>query len=176
MSITLISTQTLATTTASITFSSIPSSYTDLYAVFSLKSNFASSDYDDLGITVNGVSTNMSFRQLYGYGASAGSNTGTGSFGRAFIAGNSSTANSFGNGTMLIPNYAGSTNKSISVDSVMDNNNTNTFIALCAGLWANTAAITSVNFQSTNGGNLLSGSMISLYGVTKGSSGGVTVS
>jgi hypothetical protein len=171
----LISTITLSSTTSSIDFTSIPQTYTDLVCVFSLKSNFASSDYDDLGIKANGVTTNTSYRILRAYGVSAGSGSGTGLFGHGFIAGNSSTANSFGTGTLMIPNYAGSANKTISVDSAMDNNNSNAFVGFFAGRWASTVAINQLTFYSNNGGSLLSGSTVSLYGFNKGSDGITTV-
>ena len=77
---------------------------------------------------------------------------------------------------MYIPNYTGSTNKSISVDSVTENNATNNLMNIQAGLWSNTAAITSILFTSDTAGGFLAGSTISLYKITKGSDGIVTTS
>jgi hypothetical protein len=57
------------------------------------------------------------------------------------------TANTFGNTEFYIPNYTSSNYKSFSVDGVTENNATAAF-ALYAGLWSNTAAITSFRLNA----------------------------
>jgi hypothetical protein len=77
------------------------------------------------------------------------------------------TANTFGNGELYIPNYAVSANKVMSATSVAENNSTTdgqTRIAADAGLWANTAAITSVTFIPSSG-SIDAGSRFDLYGI-----------
>jgi hypothetical protein len=59
-----------------------------------------------------------------------------------------STANTFGNVAIYIPNYTSSNNKSISVDGVGENNATTAFADLYAGLWANSSAITSITLYN----------------------------
>jgi hypothetical protein len=81
------------------------------------------------------------------------------------INGASSTSSTFSNGEFYIPNYAGSTNKSISMDLVMENNATAGYQSLTAGLWSNTSAITSIKLQSANGFNFVIYSTAYLYGV-----------
>ena len=54
------------------------------------------------------------------------------------------TPNTFSNGEMYVPNYAGSTQKSASLDSVAENNASTAYMAMQAGLWTGTAAITSI--------------------------------
>jgi hypothetical protein len=88
---------------------------------------------------------------------------------------NAVTANTFGNIQIYFPNYAGSTNKSYSVDSVTENNETVAYQTILAGLWSNTAAITTATFTAESG-NFAIGSTISLYKITKGSDGIVTTS
>ncbi len=74
--------------------------------------------------------------------------------------------NTFANGEIYIPNYTASVNKSVSIDSVTENNATSAIAALDAGLWANTAAITSINLNGNNG-NFVQYSTAYLYGIVK---------
>ena len=148
---------------ADITFSSIPSTYTDLCLKVSLRSAAASVN-PGLIIKFNGSSSNFSGKNVYGTGSAAGSYSDTsGEIG--VLAGNNATANTFGNAEIYIPNYAGSTNKSFSVDSVNENNATSASQFLYASLWSNTAAITSITLLSGGSVNLLQYSTAYLYGV-----------
>jgi hypothetical protein len=65
--------------------------------------------------------------------------------------GNGATASTFGNGEVYIPNYAGSTNKSMSADGVSENNGTEAYTDLIANLWSNTSAITSILLYPDSG-------------------------
>jgi hypothetical protein len=169
---TLISTVTVGSGGASaISFSSIPSIYTDLlFKVSGRSSN--SSNAVDCRLTFNGVGTGYSERLLYGNGSSAASANRSDS---AWILVPAAlfTANTFGSTDIYIPNYSGNTNKSVSSDSVTENNGTSADIYLDAILWSNTAAITSLVLTCTVG-NFVQNSIGSLYGITKGS-GGATV-
>ena len=176
----LIETKTLGTAAASIEFTSIPQGFTDLVALCSLRSTRTAAAFDNGRIRFNGTTTGYTERNLLGNGSSASSQTGSGNAFQflLYIADNGGTSNTFGNSLVYIPNYTGSTNKSVSVDSVGENNGTQSAQTIGAGLWSNTAAITSITFL---GGvneftaDLVAGSTISLYGILKGS-GGATVS
>jgi hypothetical protein len=173
----LIESKTLGTAQASIEFTSIPSTFTDLVLLMSCRTDRSSapSSVDGIGVNFNGVSTNLSTRSLGGSGSSAFSTSiSTGEIG--ITTGSGSTANTFGNVMAYIPNYAGSTNKSWSSDDVNENNATDGYQLIRAGLWSNTAAITSIRLFPVAGSNFVAGSMISLYGVLKGSDGIVTTS
>jgi len=163
----LIATQTLTSTQPSITFSSIPQNFTDLYITTSVRSDRSDGALSaGFGLTFNGSATGVSGRFLYGDGSSRSGGTSGTFLGLATSA--SSTSNTFGNGAVYIPNYNSSSNKSFSVDSVSENNGTTADQALHAGLWANTAAITSIGFYFSPGGsaiNFVAGSTISLYGI-----------
>ena len=126
---------------ADITFSSIPSTYTDL-AIF-VSSRGASGGIQGLRINFNGVATNLSERQLEGDGASATSASTTSGY-TGYSDASTYTANTFANNFIYIPNYAGSTNKSWSADAVTENNATTSYAGFTAGLWSNTAAISSI--------------------------------
>jgi hypothetical protein len=60
----------------------------------------------------------------------------------------------FGNAIIYIPNYTSSNNKSISVDSVNENNDTEAYAMLTAGLWSNSAAITSIKLLPASASQL----------------------
>jgi hypothetical protein len=177
MTMTLIETKTLGTAAASIEFASIPSTFTDLVFFVSGRSSRAANGDGLLTRFNNDTSSVYSVRSLRGDGSSAISITGaTNALSRAELPAASATANTFSNMAFYIPNYTSSANKSVSIDSVMENNQTNLEIMITAGLWSNTSAITTITLTSETGNNFVAGSMVSLYGVLKGSSGGVTVS
>jgi hypothetical protein len=158
----LIATTTVGSGGAStIVFSSIPQTFTDLKVVFSgRRSNAAGSFY----VSFNGVTTNLSSRRLEGSGSGAASAT-DGSFIFAYgINASSYTASVFGNAEIYVPNYTGSTYKSVSIDSVTENNATEAYSTLVAGLWSNTAAITSLTI-SLSSGSIDQYSSASLYGI-----------
>jgi hypothetical protein len=167
----LIESKTLATAAAAIEFTSIPSTFTDLVVLASIRSTADGSR--NMSITINGSTTGMTGRFLFGSGSTTSSGTDTRETGAYNPS--SATSNTFSNVSMYFPNYAGSTNKSWSVDSVTENNATAVSIYIDAKLWSNTAAITSLSFAGDSG-EFVIGSTMSLYGITKGSDGIVTTS
>jgi hypothetical protein len=173
----LIETKTLGTAAASIEFTSIPQTFTDLVVVASLRSARAAVG-DDIVFRYNGdTGSNYSFRSLAGTGSAVASGSSTltvGYFGICAAA--NSTANTFGNGSLYIPNYTGSTAKSSSSDSVGENNATAADQIILAQLYSQTTAISSILIFSNTSSNLVAGSTISLYGILKGSDGIVTTS
>ena len=148
---------------ASVTFSNIPQTgYTDLKVVCSTRQTGAVATAS-INFTFNGSSTGFTYRALQGSGSAASSFSGsTGYFGQGD--GASATANTFGNAEFYIPNYTGSTNKSISADTVDENNATAAYAQMTAILWSNTAAITSIGLVSGNG-SWAQYSTFSLYGL-----------
>jgi hypothetical protein len=171
MSYTLISTQTVgAGGAASISFTSIPQIYTDLYLVVSGRSDSsqaAPAVHVDMHLTVNGSTTGYSERMLYGRAGSAASANSSGS---AFfnwagtVDGSTATSTTFSTVGIYIPNYAGSTNKVFISENATENNASEGIIESWTGLWTNTAAITSLSATLGNG-NFVQYSTASLYGV-----------
>ena len=153
-----------------IDFSSIPSTFTDLCVLVSARN--ALDVQGDMGLRLNANSgANYSRRTLLGTGtgAASGSSSGDTLLTRAGVAtGTDCTASTFCNSTIYIPNYAGSTNKSISIDSVTENNATLAYAQMVAGLWSQTAAINQITLY-VNSANLLNTfaqySTAYLYGV-----------
>ncbi len=145
----------------SIDFTSIPSTFTDLCLKISVRSNQAN-NANTLSITFNGSSANFTSRLIEGSGSSAVSFSSINNIGNA--QGTSSTSNTFSSVDLYIPNYAGSTNKSFSADGVTENNGTTAYATLAAGLWSQTAAITSVSITITS---FVQYSTATLYGISK---------
>ena len=116
-------------------------------------------------IQFNGSTSNLSSRYLYGSGSAASSFTDASNV-YAYANSSSYTASTFGNSEIYIPNYSGSSNKSVSVDAVTETNATAADMALFAGLWSDSAAITSIKFVP-NSGNFAQHSTATLYGISK---------
>ena len=165
----LLETIALTQSAASVTFDNLPTSgYTDLKVVTSLRgtSPFATMQ---LYMTFNGSTTGYSARQVYGDGTSATSATLSNSGAAISIINmntTQSTANTFSSTEIYIPNYRSSNNKSVSADSVTENNATGGALAgMTAGLWSNSAAITSITFTNQSADTFLANSTFSLYGI-----------
>lgn len=176
----LISTATVgAGGASSITFSSIPGTYTDL--VLCVSSRNTSSGNDWLTTQVNSVSSGYTWRILAGDGSSASSyNSSSFAMPAGFVSGlvfgTNATASTFANSQIVIPNYLSTATKTFSSDSVMENNASNPANqSLSVGSSGVTSAITSVTILLYNGANFAQYSTASLYGILKGS-GGATVS
>jgi hypothetical protein len=159
---------------SSVTFTSIPQSYTDLKIVVSARNTESESAGGLFYVNFNGSSANLSSRVLYAYGSGVGSLSSTAAsaiFG--YITSSGSTASTFGNAEIYIPNYTSSNNKSVSVDAVNENNATDGRQDLVAGLWSSSSAITSITIYSarisdgTASGNFVQYSTFYLYGVAK---------
>ena len=164
---TLISSQVLGSSAASVTFSSIPSTYKDLVIRYSARLDAATTASR---LSFNGDSaTNYSDTAIYGNGSSASSTLDSSqTYIRPYASTDSSamTTNTFASAELYIPNYAASTNKPLSNFGVTEDNSTSTavIIAATAALWRNTSAITSITFTA-NTGNYVSGSSFYLYGI-----------
>ena len=152
---------------ANIEFTSIPATYTDLLVKYSLRGVSENTSY--LYISFNGSTSNLSSKGLNGNPAvSSSALSYTWSTTIQDIAGQVPyvwTSSTFNNGEMYIPNYAGSTNKSISIDSVAENNATAAYDSLTAALWANTSAITSIKLDGGSSDTFAQYSTAYLYGI-----------
>ena len=160
---------------SSINFTNIPQGFTDLVLKASLRQDQGNPNAFPF-IRFNGSSADLSSRYLAGTGSSTFSGAVSGlAFWNATKNG-VETSNTFTNDEIYIPNYTGSNQKSFSLDSVMENNGTDSRQWLMAGLWANTSPITSITiFSGDNTASpafsFLQNSSISLYGVRRGSDG-----
>jgi hypothetical protein len=166
---TLISSQVLGSSAASITFSSIPQTYKDLCLKWSARGD-GSSTIIQMNVQPNlDTASNYSAIQLRGNGSAASSSTAfsnTSGFWFPYFDGATATANTFGNGEAYIPNYTANSYKQASSFVIQENNITTAYISTTASLWRNNAAITSLVLTPTGvGGNFISGSSFYLYGI-----------
>jgi len=153
---------------SSVTFSSIPATYTDLVVKYSGRSSGVLY-YGQMYF--NGSTTSYSRISVGGDGSS----TFSGSYANEYtliVDPSTATASTFGNTEVYIPNYAGSTNKSFSVDGVTENNATAANAIMYASLRSNTDAITSITFAPDTG-NFVQYSTFYLYGVNKSTETGI---
>jgi hypothetical protein len=152
---TAIATQTLSSAVSSVTFSSIPSTYTDLIIIDSSK---VTSGDTELQLRFNGdTAGNYSGTWFFGDGASAygsGANNTT----SAFV---SRSATGYGLGVTNIQNYSNST----TYKTVISRGNSNNYVFLWADIWRNTAAITSLTISTDGSSNFTSGSTFTLFGI-----------
>jgi hypothetical protein len=148
--------QTLGSAAASVTFSSIPGTYTDLVIVAApLYSTSAASR-----IVLNGdTGGNFSATWIFGDGTSAGSFR---------VANTTFTINYFNNGSTSTPNniinLQNYSNTTTYKTLLVRNNNAAVGTDAAVGLWRNTSAISTITIQTTTG-NYSTGSTFSLYGI-----------
>jgi hypothetical protein len=150
-------------------FTSIPSTYTDLQLVISARSNSAN-QVDFWRLRFNNDSGSNYFLRILAGGAAviSSTDTNTTSTNGGGLVGNLATSNTFSNISVYVPNYAGSNQKSLSGDSVAEDNAAftgNLGLSLGAGLWNQTTAINRVTFLPGGGTLLLQHSTAYLYGV-----------
>jgi hypothetical protein len=154
-----IATTTLSTATATITFSSIPSTYTDLIFIGQVK---ATAGGEQVYIQFNNATASgYSFTYLYGNGSTAGSSRQINS--NRINIGNSSTTTTFDNTFVIhINNYA---NTSVYKNALYRSNNSSLNVETGIGLWQDTSAINRVDFKLTGSQTYASGSTFTLYGI-----------
>ena len=153
-----IATTTLGSAAASVSFSSIPATYTDLRLVVtggtSVSGTYAWIQYN------SDTASNYSTTRVDGDGSGAASSRTTSA---TFIR-NSTSLDSNPNLVITdIFSYAGSTFKTCLIDTAADQNGSGR-VTRTVGLWRSTSAITSILF-SANSGNLNVGTTATLYGI-----------
>jgi hypothetical protein len=156
-----LATQTLASATATVTFSSISGSYTDLVLVCSGKSNTATLDYTRIRVNSD-TGANYSRTYLGGNGSSAYSGRDTSA--TSYIDGIAPTTASgiYAPTIFNLQNYSNTTTyKTILSKGGSANDSTGAIV----GLWRNTAAITSIDISNINSNSFAPGSTFTLYGI-----------
>jgi hypothetical protein len=166
----LISSFTVSTAVANVTFSSIPGTYTDLELRYSSRDT-SDTALTEIITTFNGESSSgtlLSSTILLGEGSLGVLSRRYSSQGypRHMINQPSNyTATTFSNGSLYIPNYTSTTSKPLGIFGTSENNaSDNTATNVSAGLYRNTAAITSINLKSAS--TFVSGSSFYLYGIS----------
>jgi hypothetical protein len=156
-----IETKSITGSPTSVTFSSIPSTYTDLVVVI----NGARSATNDIGVRLNGdTGTNYSRTILYGTGSAAGSVTGGGANqGQADYYG---TVDTTLGGSVQILNFMNYSNTTTYKTFLVRSNNASLGVDALVNLWRSTAAINSIEFRPYSGSQTWNtGSQFTLYGI-----------
>ena len=156
-----IATTTLGSAASSITFSSIPSTYTDLRIVL-----VAKGDQDqNTSIRFNSdTATNYSYTRLSGNGTTAESFTNS-SVSNVLL-GQSGIIEQFALITIDVFSYAGSTFKTLLSSNSNSTNGVDDTLNRLVGLWRSTSAINTVLLYQ-GAGNYVAGTTATIYGILK---------
>jgi len=155
-----IATQTLGSSASTVTFSSIPSTYTDLVLIMQ---SATTPSADDIGMRFNNDSgTNYSSTAVSGNGSSAYSDRSSNalSIQLDYRSYDSTTLSRMS--VINIQNYA---NTSTYKTAILRNSNANVGVEATVGLWRSTSAITRVDLYGIGGNSFASGSTFTLYGI-----------
>ena len=163
-----IATTTLSSAAATVTFSSIPSTYTHLQVRCLVRTDRADVQ-DFIRFRFNSDSgSNYARHWLRGDGstADAGNGYATSTPWTVVVAGANASANIFGVGVTDILDYA-NTNKYTTVRTLsgVDTNNADGRIMFLSNLWTNTAAINSIEIAPNFGTNFSQYTTFALYGI-----------
>jgi hypothetical protein len=145
---------TLGSAQSTITFSSIPSTYTDLVIIF----NGTASGSTTAGLQFNSdTNSNYSHNYLLGDGSTAFSSRGTSTtFMNQFY-----PNTTIGTVIFNIQNYANTTTNKVVITKFANSTN---YTGALVGLWRSTAAINTV-LLTGNGTNFGVGSTVTIYGI-----------
>lgn len=158
-----IATTTLGSTASVITFSSIPSTYTDLRLVWTVRSS-AGGNFPLVTFN-NDTGSNYSWTRLFGDGTSAqvNINTSRSGIGILWMTEVSSASNVFNLLTLDVFSYAGSTNKTSLTTASADKNGSGT-VERTVALWQSTSAINRLDLTASSG-TFAAGTTATIYGI-----------
>lgn len=158
-----LSTQTLGSPAASVTFSSIPQGYTDLVLMMNAGSSTTGTNFD-IRVGNGSVDTGTNYSRTYMYG-------------------NGSSANSSRNSNLsfwAMPDMQTNTVQNTSTVHIMNYSNTTTYKTALTragtassatyavvSLWRSTSAIDTVQIYPENASNFVTGSTFTIYGILK---------
>ena len=157
-----IASTTLGSTSTSITFSSIPATYTDLKIILV---GIYTDAGEQLSMQFNGITT-TTYSRTYLSGNGTTATSGSNNFANYFYlhpGAGIQVANGRSFTDINIFSYAGSTNKTCLISDSQDNNDGSGWKASIVGLWRSTAAITSVKLYPAN--TFAIGTTATLYGI-----------
>lgn len=131
---------------ATMEFTSIPATYTDLVLKVSPR---ISSTNSTTYIDYNSSTSNQVWKRIYNSSGSVGNDNGSRQL--MYSVTSDYTASTFGNTEIYIPNYASSNNKTSLVDTVQENNSATNGQALIGNMWSDSAAITAIRIVPFSG-------------------------
>lgn len=156
-----IATTTLGSASNNITFSSIPSTYTDLKIILICSAASASNP----GLQFNAdTGSNYSGRFISGTGSAANS-TATASLSYIYLQSQQAMSTTVPSGVIVdVFSYTGSAKKSCLITTFTDLNGSGA-VEQGIGLWQGTNAITSIKLFPIGGANFNTGTSATLYGI-----------
>jgi hypothetical protein len=164
----LIGSNVLSSSATTVTFSSIPQTYTDLFLCMSVRGNLTNLA---TRLKWNSDSTALySIIDLYGQGTTPNVNTYSNNTeldtSRTNQANSNWTANTFTSIEVYLPNYTSGTSKpSLSVSAAENQSSSIYNIEIVAGLYRGTSAVSSILITPGNSNNFVIGSSFYLYGI-----------
>ena len=158
-----IATTTVATQTTTVTFTSIPQTYTDLVCIVTGTVN----GNGEPNILFNGDNgTNYGWVGLDGYGSGTYS-SGLNTTARAVLGGwLTYWPNSATNTATTIVHLLGYSSTSIFKNWISQDNQGSQMVGMYAGTWRSTAAINQITFTFSNSGQFRVPSTVTLYGIS----------
>lgn len=147
---------------ATIDFTSIPSTYTDLLLKISGRLTYVATAVG-IQFSFNGQAAGTSITGRTIQGAGSGTPVSYSAW-QPNINGASATSNTFASVNIYIPNYTSSSNKLVSSESVQENNGTTAYAEMHSALWSNTSAINRITI-TPNSGSFVEHSTAYLYGI-----------
>jgi hypothetical protein len=150
---------------ATVTFSNIPQSYTDLRIVFSARDTSNSgSQWAGASLTFNGITTGYASKVIYGSNGGTGNAPGgTTSINYLYATSSIATTSTFADTEVYISNYSSPLYKQVRAETATEHNTSATFLGFVTGTWSNTSAITSLTLTAS--GSFAQHSTFTLYGV-----------
>jgi hypothetical protein len=146
--------------TATVTLSSIPSTYTDLVLVMNASS--IGSGYYNTSVQINGDSGNNYSDTLLGNSGASAFSFRYSNYNLTFLDYAGSVTNNFSQNSII--NFMNYSNTSVNKSYLIRTNSAGQELFAMAGLWRNTAAINSISIN-IYGTNFAAGTTISLYGI-----------
>ena len=154
-----IATTTLGSAQASVTLSSIPSTYTDLILIIGGVLTTGSGDQSIFSRVNGDTAGNYSGTYMYGYGGAAYSGRDTNT--TYSVVGRLAEATYGGVCIIQYMNYSNTT----TYKTVIGRGNDTNLVIAAVGLWRSTAAINSVTVYPENAKSFATGCVFTLYGV-----------
>lgn len=163
-----IATNDVVSSTSSITFSSIPSTYQHLQLRYVGRNGRASDTAGFLGLQINGSYTTY-LSAMYGSGTAPtgldSSPSGSNGY-QLHATGASANASAYGAGIVDFLNYSSTTQlKTARVIHAAPSGSSESLIGVTTMTLTNTAAISSITITGIDGANVIAGSKFSLYGL-----------
>jgi hypothetical protein len=156
-----IATQTLGSAAATVTFSSIPGTYTDLVLVISARMSGGGGASAIQAQFNSDTASNYSFTLVTGTGSSADS-SGASSQTQMAVGLATDTAGEWSTNIIQVMNYSNTTtNKTVLARAGIAGDRTRALV----NLWRSTSAITSILIINNGSVNFVAGSTFTLYGI-----------